>query len=140
MSCICGTEDKGRNIELHCPAHLDEVELGQNGDNFSLNGLTEYDGAMVRNIHIQFATDAKLTLKVNARFNREAGARYEASAVTCFQVIDVGPVAMHVFSDGMAGAVYELVSIARLADDMSAHLIHFPPAWKVAIGRTFLYE
>jgi len=42
-----GSKRKGQNIELYCPARHDEAELDQNGDNLTLNRLSEYDGLTV---------------------------------------------------------------------------------------------
>src|SRR5205823_8721116 len=42
------------------------------------------------------------------------------------EVVDVGAVPVHLFTDGMAGPVDEMVAVSRGPDDLAARLVHFP--------------
>src|SRR5208282_1800969 len=76
-------------------------------------------------VDIHLAAHAELG-QVDSRFDREARARHDLAVVARFEAVHVGAIAVNFLADAVPGAVDEIFSVARLANRLARHTIHFP--------------
>src|ERR1044071_6778281 len=105
--------------------------------NLGLDGLARHFDVAVRDVDVDFGADAEAAFEVDAGLDGEACARDDAARIPRLEVVDVGAVAVAFFADGVAGAVRELLGVARAADDFARNVVHLRGAddLSVAHGR-----
>jgi hypothetical protein len=98
----------------------------------ALQRQTEHQRLALSEVHVQFTPNPKLAGQVDPWLNRKAGSRHQTAGVLRLQAIDVGSVAMNFFTDRMARAMDELITIAATLDDLPAGVVDFPTEWAMA--------
>ena len=88
--------------------------------------------------HVDFAADAEFAGEVEAGFYGEAGVGEDEALVVGFEVVEVGPVAVDVGADVVAGAVGEEICEARVADEVAAGFVGLPAGYGGVGGEGFL--
>ena len=62
------------------------------------------DDRVVRgNVNIDLRSDPELSFQINSRLDRKRGSGYQATRIACFEIVDVGAVAMSFFADRVTG-------------------------------------
>ncbi len=77
-----------------------------NSNEFALN-FASNSGLRGAHVDIHFGANAEFR-KVDAGFDGEAGSGDDAPLIVSFQIVHVGAGAMHLFTDGVAGAMDEV--------------------------------
>src|SRR5215216_4110016 len=93
----------------------DHLALGAAGD----------DHLRRREVDVHLAAYAKGG-EVDARLHREADVGQEGAHVVRLEVVHVGALAVRLLADVVAGAVDEVVGVARLLDYLAGGVVHLP--------------
>ena len=97
----------------------------------------DVDLAVPVDVHVHLAPRAELR-QVNPRLDREARPRQHAPLLVRLQVVHVGAVAVRLLADGVAGAVTEEFSVARLLDNLPRRLIDLPALKRLTLAKRLL--
>src|SRR5579864_411855 len=106
-------------------------------DQFALNFASDISGATSRQ-DIDFTAYSELARQVNAGFNGEAGIGNDLAFILGFQIVHIGPVSMHVLTDGVPGAVGEVFAKAGRGNVSASRFVHFPAGNFAPGGESFL--
>src|SRR5205807_2090928 len=105
-----------RSFLLYSGEQRENLALDRSGD----------PRALLLHVYVHLAADAELR-QVNARLDRKARARDDAADILRLQAVHIRPVAVHFLADVVAGAMNEVLGIARLTNGLARGLIHLPP-------------
>src|SRR5262249_1431795 len=81
---------------------------------------------------IDFAADAELG-EINPGLDADTGVRQGAALFAGLEAVHIGAVAVDLFTDGVAGAVAEVLAVARFFDRVASRLVYLP-ALQGALG------
>src|SRR5207253_1725953 len=76
----------------------------------------DVDRPLAVDVDVDLAAHPELR-QINARLDRETGARQDAALLARLEVVHVGAVAVRLLSDGVAGAMAEILPVAGLVDN-----------------------
>src|SRR5262249_22323917 len=75
----------------------------------------------------------------DAGLDRKAGPRRDTALVVGLEIVHIGAIAVHFLSDGVAGAMGEVLGEAGIADDAAAGVVHFEAAQAVSGRHAFFH-
>src|SRR5690349_4726767 len=104
---------------------MDGLEGLEQRPEFALKWQPEHERITLRQEDVQLASNAELSLEIDAGFDRKAGTRHETSGVLRFKSVDVGSVAVDLLADRVAGPMDELSTVAGRFDHAAAGCIDF---------------
>jgi len=80
--------------------------------------------------HIDLAAHAE-SLEVNSRLDGKTDSGNYLARVARLEVIDVGPVTVHIFAYGVPGPMNEVLPVSLAVDNLAGHVIHL-----IAVNRS----
>ena len=111
------------------PIHLSRAtSLLQNRDDLRLNWLPGDFDVFIRNVNVDFGSNAKLSFEINPGLNRKTNSRNDAPRIAGFEIVDVDAVAVSFFANRMAGAMRELFPETCACNYAALHIIDFRAA------------
>src|SRR2546428_10683806 len=111
-----------RNAQLRWAMRgQDPPSRSQDGDDGGLDGDAGDECIGLGEIDVHLAPDAEFARQVDARLDREACVWEQAASVLGLEIVDVGAIAVHFFTDRVPGTVDEPIFIPRLPDHAAAH-------------------
>src|SRR5258707_12672643 len=108
--------------------------LPLNQNQFALDFTSNF-GSAVTDEDIDLTAHPELVGQIYPGFDGETSVRNDFAIVFGFQVVHIGAVAVHVHSDGMPGAVDEVLAVTGVGDVVARRLVHFPSGDAVVSGQ-----
>src|SRR5262249_6365798 len=93
----------------------------------------DVDRRLAVDVDIDLAAHAELR-QVDAWLNREASPRQDTAFLARPEVVHVGPVAVRLLSDRVAGTMHEVRPVPHLVDDVPGRIVHLPTLQRLLRG------
>src|SRR5215469_11313500 len=126
-----GIDQRAVEVEEHRANHRLEA-LPEQRDDRPLARLAAHPCAPVFDRHIELAAHAEAAGKIDAGFDRKAGAFDEAPVVERLEGVEIGACAVYFAADRMPGTMHKALAQARLFDHGARGAVGFAPADRLA--------
>ena len=91
------------------------------------------DRVVLADVDVDLGSDAEFSFEVNSRFDRKCRSRDQTTRIACFEIVDVGSIAMTFFADRVTGAMEKLIGVTRFADNGTRDIIDIGPTDRFVI-------
>src|SRR5206468_4704692 len=96
----------------------------QDRNDFCLDGLSGDFDVFVRNVNVNFGSNAEFSFEVNAGLDGKTNSGNDRPRIARLEIVDVDAVTVGFFANRMAGAMCELFAETCTCDYTTRHIIY----------------